>query len=453
MEGTFNDLLGRFNEIFTLFFVFPFIVILGIYLSIRLRFVQIAKLKMSFTHLFKSEAQQEGNVSRYQAVTSVLAGNFGTGNISGMAIALAAGGPGALVWMWIMTFLGSVIQYSSCLLGVKYRQKTADGDYAGGPMYYLTRGLGLKQVGVAFSFCTILAAFAVGNFAQVNSMALPLKTMGFSPWLFGGIMAFFIGIVVLGGVNRVAKVCSAVVPLMGLLYLGAALTILGMHSQQLLPAFQVMFKAAFAEMPIVGGVLGYTVMKALTSGFDRAIFATDAGTGIVPILQSGARSKHPVVDGVVALVAPLLVMIVCTTTALVLIVTGAFREEGLQSTNMVAFAFEKVVGKPFGTIIVIIALILFGYTTCLAWASCLVRAVGFIFGRRLVRPFLYLYILLVPVGGVLHVDFVWVLADIALTFMMILNLIGVAGLSKEVVQDTQDYFATQLEPVLTTKSK
>lgn len=448
MEDTFLDLFKHFNEFFTLFFVFPFILILGIYLTIRLRFVQISKLKMSVTHLFKKEIGQEGNISRYQAVSSVLAGNFGTGNISGMAIALSSGGPGALVWMWIITFLGAVIQYSSCLLGVKYRQKTPEGEYVGGPMYYLTHGLGLKQIGIAFSFCTILAAFAVGNFAQVNSMTLPLKTIGISPWIVGVVIAFFVGVVVLGGVGRVAKVCASVVPLMGLLYLGAALTILGVHADQVLGAFKLMFQAAFGEMPLVGGVLGYTVMKTLTTGFDRAIFATDAGTGIVPILQSGARSEHPVVDGVVALVAPVLVMIVCTTTALVLIVTGAFGEEGLQSTNMVAFAFEKVVGRPIGMSIVIIALVLFGYTTCLAWASCLVRAVGFIFGKRLIRPFLYLYILLVPIGAALHVDVVWILADIALTFMMVLNLIGVAGLSREVIRDTQEYFAVKAETVL-----
>lgn len=382
----------------------------------------------------------EGDISHYQAIASVLAGNFGTGNISGMAVALSTGGPGALVWMWVMTFFGSVIQYANCLLGVKYRSKNAEGEFVGGPMYYLTEGLGLKSVAVIFSIFVILGAFTVGNFAQVNSMALPLKAVGIAPWIVGLVMAFFIGLVIVGGVKNVAKVSSAVVPMMALIYLGAALFILGTHAEGIVPAFGTMFKAALGGSSIVGGTLGFTVMKSLTTGFHRAIFATDAGTGTVPILQANAKTKHPVVDGVVALTAPFMVMIVCTTTALVLIITGAFETPGLQSTNMVASAFQKGIGFSAGSFIVISSLVLFGYTTALAWASCMERAVEFLFGRNLVRPFQLLYIILVPIGALLHVDFVWTLADIALSSMLVLNLIGVAGLSKEVVGDSRAFF-------------
>lgn len=396
---------------------------------------------MGFSHLFKKdEGGEEGDISHYQAVASVLAGNFGTGNISGMAVALSMGGPGALVWMWIMTFLGSAIQYANCLLGVKYRRKNSNGEFVGGPMYYLSEGLGLKKIAWVFSFVVILAAFTVGNFTQVNSIALPLGTFGISPWMVGIVMALFVGVVILGGAKKVAGVSSAVVPVMALLYLGAALIILGIHFDKVLPALGMMFSAAFGGSSLVGGTLGYTVTKALTTGFDRAIFATDAGTGTVPILQAGAKTKHPVIDGVVALTAPFLVMIVCSATALVLIVTGAYETSGLISTNMVTYAFQKGVGETAGSVIVICSLILFGYTTTLAWASCLERAVGFLFGSRFIRPFLLLYIALVPVGAVLHVDFVWTLADIALSSMLVLNLIGVTGLSREVIQDSRNYF-------------
>lgn len=434
-------MLRLLNTFFTLYVVFPSILLLGVYLTWRLRCVQISKLRISFAYLFqKREKGAEGDISHYQAIASVLAGNFGTGNISGMAIALATGGPGALIWMWVMAFFGAAIQYTSCILGVKYRQRNKDKEFVGGPMYYLRDGLGFKSLAMIFSLCTIFGAFTVGNLAQVNSMVLPLEALGVPPLWMGIVVALLVGLVILGGLKRVAHVSSTVVPMMALLYLGTAVAILAAHSDQILPAFQTIFSSAFGSSPIAGGVIGYSVMKALTTGFDRAIFATDAGTGIVPILQAGARTKDPVTVGIVALVSPFMVMIVCTTTALVLIITGAYGHLELKSTNMVAYAFNIGVGEPFGAFVVIIALVLFGYTTALAWASCLDRAVGFLFGQSLVRPFQFLYICLVPVGAFLHVDFVWILADVALSLMVVTNLIGVAKLSKEVVSDTRTYF-------------
>lgn len=435
-----GQLFAGFNQLFTLYLVFPGIVFLGLYLTFRLRGVQVSKLWMSFATLFKKGQRGEGNISHYQAIASVLASNFGTGNISGMAIALATGGPGALVWMWVMAFLGSAIQFANCLLGVKYRKKRADGRFVGGPMYYLSEGLGWKKISMLFSVFVILAAFGVGNFVQINSVALPLSTMGVAPWISGVVLAVLVGIVVIGGAQRIAHVSSAVVPVMAFLYLGSAFYILFLYSDQLLPAFQLMFKSSMGLGSVAGGAAGFTLMKALTSGFDRAIFATDAGTGTVPILQSEAKTKHPVIDGVVTLVAPFLVMIVCTTTALTLIVTGSWTQPELQSTNMVLHAFKTVLGEKWGVSIVLTALFLFGYTTTIAWATCLERAVGFLWGVRPVRFFQLLYIALVPVGAILNVDFVWIFADCALTAMLVLNVIGVAGLSREVIFDTRAYF-------------
>lgn len=436
-------MLNFFNGIFTLYVVFPAIFLLGLYLTWRLRFIQVSKLSMSFTLLFKKkEVGDEGDISHYQAIASVLAGNFGTGNISGMAIALATGGPGALFWMWVMAFLGSAIQYASCLLGVKYRKKNERGEFVGGPMYYLRNGLQYKSLSFLFSCCLIFGAFTVGNLAQVNSMTLPLGGLGIPPWVIGLVIAVCVGLVTLGGMQRMAKFSSAIVPLMALLYLGTALVILSKHVDQILPAFQTIFSSAFGGASIVGGTLGFSVMKALTTGFDRAIFATDAGTGLVPILQAGSRTKDPVLVGIVALVSPFMVMIVCTTTALVLITTGAFGHLDLKSTNMVAYAFEQGVGKPLGSIVVIIALVLFGFTTTLAWASCLDRAVGFLFGPALVRPFQFLYILLIPLGALLHVEIVWTLADISLSLMVVINLIGITKLSREVIGDSRIFKET-----------
>jgi len=310
-------------------------------------------------------------------------------------------------------------------------------------MYYLRDGLGHKILAILFSVCTIFGAFTVGNLAQVNSISLPLEKIGIAPFWMGIGMAFLVGLVILGGVRRVAKISSTVVPLMALLYLGTAFVILFNHANQILPALDTVWKAAWGSSSVAGGILGFSVMQALATGFDRAIFATDAGTGIVPILQASARTKNAVTVGIVALVSPFMVMIVCTTTALVLMITGAYEHLELKSTNMVAVAFNTGVGSPLGSTVVIVALGLFGYTTALAWGSCLERAVGFLFGSRLIRPFQFLYICLVPVGALLRVDFVWILADIALSLMVVLNLMAVAQLSKEVISDTRTYFRLQ----------
>lgn len=435
-----KQLLAGFNEKFTLFAVFPAIILLGLYLTCRLRCVQISKLKLSASSLLQKGEGNEGSISYYQAISAVLAGNFGTGNISGMAIAISTGGPGALVWMWLMAFLGAAIQYASCILSVMYRKKNDNHEYVGGPMYYLSEGLGMKWLGCAFALFAIYAAFTVGNLAQVNSVILPLKEIGINPLIAGIGIAFFAALVILGGLQRFAKVASSVVPVMAVLYFGTAVLILGLNVEKIFPAFWVMLQAAFNPASVIGGVAGFGVVKAITSGFDRGIFATDAGTGIVPILQSSARTKNPVIDGVVTLIAPFLVMIVCTTTGLVLIVTGAWTVPGLYSTNMVTFAFEQGIGSQVGSYIVILALVLFAFTTILAWSCCAERAVGFLWGRQKARVFQYFYIALIPIGAFLHVDIVWVLADIAISLMLTTNMIGVAGLSRHVIGESRAFF-------------
>lgn len=442
-------LLSLINETFTLFCILPSVVGLCVYLSIRLRFLQITKLKMSFSYLLKPNRDGEGSISHFEAIAAVLAGNFGTGNISGMAVALSQGGPGALVWMWITAFLGAIIQYASCLLVVKYRTRNTAGEHVGGPMYYLRDGLGWKTASILFAMFTVFGALTVGNLAQVNSILLPMQSFGLDPLLGGIMIAALTTLVVLGGIQRIAKFAAVVVPVKALLYLGTVLVILALHYDQVLPAFATLLKSAFNWHSMAGGAMGYGAMKIITTGFDRGIFATDAGTGIVPILQAGARTSHPVVDGVVTLVAPLLVMVICTATGLVLLVTGAWQEPGLHSTTMVSFAFAKGLNSKIGSYIVIVALVSFAYTTLIAWACCGEKAMEFLFGLRIGRLFRYLFIAFVPVGALLQVDWVWLLADICISLMLGVNLLGILGLSHEVVWDSHAYFqsdAQQVEP-------
>lgn len=432
--------LKSLNETLTLFLVFPFIILLGLYLTYKLRCVQLSKIKDGFLFLLKKDKDKQGEISHYEAIAAVLAGNFGTGNISGMAVALSTGGPGALVWMWLMAFLGAAIQYASCMLGVKYRQKNEAGEFVGGPMYYLSNGLGFKKLGLIFACFTVLAALTVGNLAQVNSVILPLEKMGLSPFVCGVVIALFVGLVILGGIQRLASFASYIIPFKAVLYLGTALIIILLNLESVIPAFKLMFSAAFDFHSLVGGTLGYGVFKAITTGFDRGLFATDAGTGIVPILQASARTSNPVVDGLVTLVAPFLVMIVCTTTGLVLIITGAWQQPGLRSTNMVTYAFENGLNHQIGSYIVVIALLLFAYTTILAWAYCAEKAIGFISNAKQAARFKYFYILLIPFGTLIHVDLIWILADLSISLMLIVNLIGVTCLSREVIGDSRAYF-------------
>lgn len=435
----------HFNELFTFCIVFPAILLLGSYFTWKLKFVQLTKLGMSFSLLLKNKDQAQGNISHYEAISAVLAGNLGTGNISGMAVALSVGGPGALVWMWVMAFFGSVIQYASCILGVEYRIKSGSGEYMGGPMYYLQRGLGNKWLAGLFAFFAIIAAFTVGNFTQINSVILPLNDFQLNPLICSVVIAVMVGVVILGGMQRFARTASSIVPVMAVLYLGTALIILTMHLEKIVPAFLLMFRLAFDSYSIAGGALGYGLIKTITTGFGRGIFATDAGTGIAPMIQSSARTTHSVIDGIVTLIAPFLVMVVCTVTGLVLIVTDAWQMVGLKSTNMCTFAFEKGLGSKLGVYVVIISLLLFAYTTVLAWSCCAEKAVEYLWGKEKVKFFQCVYIAVIPIGALAHVDLVWMVADVAISLMVTTNLIGIAGLSQQVIQKSEVFFKQEKE--------
>lgn len=438
IEPLFIRMLKGFSHYFTLWIAFPLVVAFGLYLTYRLRCIQVMKLRHGFASLIKKEVGTEGSISRFGAISTVLAGNFGTGNISGMAVALTTGGPGALVWMWVMAFFGSAIQYASCILSMKFRYKTKEGEYVSGPMYYLREGLGYKMLAALFAVCTLFGAITAGNFAQMHSMILPMKFLNLDPFYASLAIGTVVGIVILGGIKRISGLVTYLVPLKAALYLGTALVILFLYRDRIAEALFLMMHEAFDVSSLLGGMLGAGVWKALTTGFDRGLFATDAGTGLVPILQGGARSKDPVLDGLATLVAPVMVMLVCTTTGLVLLVTGVW-QQGLQSTNMVTHAFAEGLGSPIGGVIVIVSLILFGFTTMLAWAYCGEKAFGFLFGAEKGRWFRWVFIAFIPVSNLIQLDLIWVLTDVAIVLMLVTNLIGVMRLSHLVIDSTREF--------------
>lgn len=441
----FFHLLDLINDFVALFVVVPLIFCVGLYLSIRIGFIQITKLKKGFWHLLNPDKNVKGNITHFEAISTVLAGNLGTGNISGMAVALATGGPGALAWMWVMAFLGAILKFAGCLLGVKYRHINPEGEYVGGAMYFLDQRLKLRKMAWIFSFFAVLTAFSVGNLVQVNSISLPIESMGFHPLYFSILIAVSVGIVLLGGVQRVALVASTVVPLMAFLYLLVASIILVKYIDHLPAAFSLILTSAMGWTPVAGGALGFGVLKAVTVGFSRGVFATDAGVGIAPILQASAQTKNPVVEGIVAMVAPIVVMFICTITTLVLLVTNAWTESNLQSTNMCLWAFQKGLGHEAGSYVVLIALILFAFTTILAWAYCAEKAVEYLWGLDKVKWFQYLFIAVIPIGALSHVDLVWKLADVCMAIMLLANVVGIIGLSKEVIADSRACFKVHEE--------
>ncbi|MBJ7448966.1 MAG: sodium:alanine symporter family protein [Parachlamydiales bacterium] len=448
MDFELKLVIKQLNEFFTLFLVFPAIILIGTYLTIKLKFLQITKLRLSLRYLLSKRKVKLGGISNYQAVAGILAGNFGTGNISGMAIALTTGGPGSLVWMWVMAFFGAAIQYTSCTLATKYRLKNAKGEYIGGPMYYLRDGLKKNGLAALFALSAIAGAITCGNFVQVNSLVLPLAKYGINPLYVALGMSAILGFVIVGGIQRFAKVASSLVPIMASFYLIAALIIITFHFNEVPKALSTIFHSAFSISSLFGGTMGYGVFKAITTGFDRGLFATDAGTGLVPVIQASADSNHPVVSGVVTVLTPFLVMLLCTITALVLMVTNVWTDSGLLSTDLCALAFEKGLAVPFnvtsGGWIVIVSLFLFAVTTILAWSVCAERAVEFLFGSSIIKYFRYFFIAMIPVGAVMHVDMVWLVADLSISMMLITNMIGIVGLSRGVIVDSRTFFAKQL---------
>ena len=429
--------LQEFIHLFTFWVVIPLIAVTGILLTYRLRFIQVRGLVGGFRHLLDGESSGKGSITNFQAISAVLAGNLGTGNISGMAIALSLGGPGALPWMWIMGFLGMAIKYAACVLGVRYRHINEVGEYVGGPMYYLHQGAGMRWLALLFCVASVGAALTVGNLVQVNSLILPIKSSGVSPLLAGVVMAAIVAVTLVGGLARIVHVVTAVVPAMTLMYLGGAVAILSFHASEVPGALWMMLQGAFTPSSIMGGAAGYSITHAMTAGFERGIFATDAGTGIAPVLQSGARTRSAEAEGQVAMVPPVVVLFVCTITTLVLIVTGAWQTEGLQSTTMCTWAFQQGLGHPSAHWIVITALLLFGFTTILAWAFCAEKAIEYAIGLHAVKWFNLLFVLVIPLGAIAKVELVWSLADIAIALMLCCNLVGVLRLAGQIIEQPE----------------
>lgn len=415
----------------------------GLYLTIGLRGLSIRKIGYGFRQLFIGRrGSGEGDISPFNALMTSLSATVGTGNIVGVATAVGIGGPGALFWMWCTALVGMATKYSEAVLAVHYRETDERGRKVGGPMYYIRNGLGPRWAWLALCFALFgtLAGFGIGNTVQANSVADALRTSFNVPeWLSGISMAVLVGLVLLGGIRRIASVAGKLVPFMALLYLVVTLIILAINIGAIPEALLLVVKSAFSPAAAGGGFAGATIMLALRMGVARGIFSNEAGLGSAPIAHAAAETDNPVRQGTIAMLGTFIdTLVICTLTGLVLITTGAWNsgEQGAALTNL---AFNSVL--PFGDHVVSLCLALFAFTTILGWSYYGERCAEYLFGVKVIVPFRVLWVIAVYVGATLKLGLVWSIADTLNGMMAIPNLVGLLLLSPVIFSLTREYFS------------
>lgn len=415
----------------------------GIWLTVRLGVLQVIRLPRALTLIFTSKNDGSGDVNSFQSLMTALAATVGTGNIVGVATALKAGGPGALFWMWLAAFFGMATKYAEGLLAVKYRSVDKNGNIAGGPMYYIEKGLGEKYrpLAVLFALFGVLCAyFGIGTFAQVNSIVEITQLAAGIPVEYTGIvLTVLVAAITLGGLKSIARVAGKLVPTMALLYLIITAGILIFNIDALPAAIASVIESAFTPTAATGGFLGATVMMALRNGVARGVFSNESGLGSAPIVAAAAKTKWPAEQGLISMTGTFIdTIIICTLTGLSLIVTGAWSGE-FNGAAMTQQAFVSVYGN-LGSLLLMIGLSLFAFTTILGWNYYGERCIEYLLGVKAILPYRLIFIGLIACGPFLKLEAIWVLADIVNGLMAIPNLIALLGLTGVIVAETKRYF-------------
>jgi len=414
----------------------------GVWLTIRLRLLQVFQLPFALKLIFKAKNDGSGDVSSFASLSTALAATVGTGNIVGVATALKAGGPGALFWMWVAAFFGMTTKYAEGLLAVKYRVVDKNGQMSGGPMYYIEKGMGKKfrPLAIMFAISAILVAFfGIGTFPQVNAIVSAAELSFGIPTIYSAIiLASLVALITIGGIERISRVTTKVVPFMAVFYLAISLGTLIVYRSQVVEAIQLVINSAFSGTAAAGGFLGATVMIAIRNGVARGVFSNEAGLGSAPIAAAAAKTKWAAEQGLISMTGTFIdTIIISTMTGLALVVTGVW-----QGDTSGAAMTQSAIGSAFpliGPYVLTIALILFAFTTILGWNYYGERACEYLCGVKGVKPYRYIFILLVGVGAFLKLEAIWLLADIVNGLMAIPNLIALLFLSGVVVKETNAY--------------
>ncbi|HFR3715042.1 TPA: alanine/glycine:cation symporter family protein [Streptococcus suis] len=417
----------------------------GVYLTLRLGVFQIGKLPTAFRLIFSSDQSGQGDVSSFAALCTALAATVGTGNIVGVATAITTGGPGALFWMWVAAFFGMATKYAEGFLAIKYRTKDANGQAAGGPMHYITLGMGQKWKPLAIFFAisgVLVALLGIGTFSQVNSITASLETsFGLAPQLVSIVTAISIAFFIFGGIEKISDVSTKVVPFMAILYILASVIVLAMHFDQILPTLALVLKSAFSPAAAAGGFAGATVQQAIQRGIARGVFSNESGLGSAPIAAAAAKSDNPVEQGLISMTGTFIdTLIICTLTGFTILVTDQWSVEGLAGAPLTQAAFATVFGNT-GSIALTISLVLFAFTTILGWSYYGERCIEFLFGTKSILPYRLLFVAMVALGGFLKLDLIWTIADIVNGLMALPNLIALLALSPVIIKETRQYFA------------
>jgi len=455
----------------------------GLYLTVRLLFVQIRHLGHAIACVMGKYDQpdENGDVSHFKALATALSATIGTGNIAGVATAIAAGGPGAVFWMWITALVGMATKFTSCTLAVKYRTIHNDGSASGGPMYFLRDGLaelkkarmleenpnaqiaGVKShigaiLGAMFALFGVIASFGIGNMVQANSVVgglgylLPetIQSGGFTLWegfdiswmslATGLILSFLTGIVILGGIKRIANVAGVIVPFMCSFYVLGTVLILILNVSAIPDAFALIFRYAFTPYAAGGGAVGVAIQQTIRFGVARGVFSNESGLGSAPIAHAAVKTNEPVREGTVAMLGPFIdTILICTMTALVILVTGAHLTEH-DGGALTAHAFKKGLFG-YGHYLVGIGLVFFAYSTLIAWSYYGDRCAEFLFGEKAIPIYRWIYVGAITIGAVGGLRVIWTVADIFNSLMAIPNLIGLILLSGVVASETKKYCA------------
>ena len=414
----------------------------GFWLTYSLRGLQFTKLGHALYLALikrKEDSDEPGDITHFQALMTALSATVGTGNIAGVATAIAVGGPGALFWMWITGLVGMATKYAEAVLAVKYRVVDENGEMSGGPMYYISKGLELPWLGVVFAIFASIAAFGIGNMVQSNSVADAVEaTFNIPTWITGVVLMICTAAVVLGGIKSIGRVTSILVPIMIVFYMAAALYIILINISGVPGALVFIVKQAFNPTAAAGGFAGATVMLAIRMGVARGVFSNESGLGSAPIAAAAAQTKHPVTQALVSMTQTFIdTLIVCTMTGLVLILTGAW-SSGETGAELTTIAFQSAM--PGGALIVTLGIVLFAYSTMLGWCYYGEKSIEYLFGIKSVLPYRIVFIMLIGVGAVAKLSLVWNISDTLNGLMAIPNLIGLLMLTPVVVSETKQYF-------------
>lgn len=418
----------------------------GMYLTFRTNFFSILKigyvLKNTLFKIFSKEDKGEGEISAFQAVATALAATVGTGNIAGVATAIALGGPGAVFWMWLSAIFGMTTKFAEVVLSIKYREKTPDGRFVGGPMYYIQNGTGQKWLATIFAIFGATAAFGIGNLVQANSVAASLQeSFSVPPLVTGFVLAALTALVILGGIKRIGAVTEKLVPFMAAIYILGAVFIIGLNFSQLPAAFGLIFSNAFTPTAATGGFAGATLAMGIRFGVARGVFSNEAGLGSAPIAHAAATTDHPVRQGLWGVFEVFIdTIVICSLTALSILVSGLW-DSGVTGAALTTQAFDQAIKG--GGYIVSVGVMLFAFSTILGWSYYGERCAEYLFGPKAILPYRIIWIPFVIIGAIGGLELIWDIADTLNGLMAIPNLIGVILLSGTVISLTKEFFAKE----------